>query len=77
MPSSESDNSELSYLWDGSDRDWVLFHLNPSEALENARFVIRNKRTKIALILEDDDEYEEVIARMKAGGVKIVTAAAL
>ena len=64
---------ELSYLWDGSDREWMLFHVNPSAPVSEARFVIQNERTKVALIIEDDDQYEEVINRMKNAKVKVKT----
>ncbi len=62
------------YLWDGSEQGWILFCLNPSEPASETRYVIENEITKMALIIEDDDEYEEVIIRMQNAGVKVVTA---
>jgi hypothetical protein len=57
---------DYSYLWDGSEPVWVLYVTGED------RYVPYNEETQMALIIEDDDEFQQVTDRMKASGVRIV-----
>lgn len=65
--------NEFEYLWNGSDKDWVLVHLNHDKPLETPSFVIENQRTKMACIIEDETIEQYVTSKMRSSGTRIVT----
>jgi hypothetical protein len=63
---------EYKYLWDGSEPDWVLYYINPSESEDKAQFAIFNIQTRRALIIEDDYVSQAVITKMCDAGVRVI-----
>jgi MinD-like ATPase involved in chromosome partitioning or flagellar assembly len=64
--------ADFQYLWDGTEPDWVLVDVNPTHSNYESRFLVMNERTKIAMIIESDDQAREVITRMRNAGVKVI-----
>ena len=63
---------EFRYLWDGSDKDWVLVYLNYDKPLEMPSFVIENQRTNMACIIEDETIERYVTSKMRSSGTRVV-----
>ena len=53
------------YLWDGSQPGWVLLAAGDD-------YLPYNQETRRALIIEDDDEFEQVVEKMLELGVPVV-----
>jgi len=56
------------YLWDGSEPQWALL-----SAGNDARYLIVDTESKMAMIIEDDVLARQVIERMLAAGVRVVS----
>ncbi|NOU31611.1 MAG: hypothetical protein HOO96_27235 [Polyangiaceae bacterium] len=65
----EDELHQYTYLWDGTQPAWRLVALGRPGA-----FVILNEETSVGLIIEDDEVYKAVTAKMLASGVKVVAA---
>jgi hypothetical protein len=67
------DISCFKYLWDGSDSDWALLHVNAKKEDESPRYLIVNTASKQGKIIEDEILFNSVIKQMLDAGVRVVT----
>ncbi|HAP75337.1 MAG TPA: hypothetical protein DCR14_04575 [Acidimicrobiaceae bacterium] len=63
---------QYSYLWDGSEPGWVIWQL-PGRNDETGRRLIFNLVDHTALIIEDDELAEAVLAEMVEHGCPTIT----
>ena len=64
---------EYSYLWDGTDTDWVLVPRDP-ELGSAASASIYNQRTRMMLLIEDDALAKALVDRMREAKVRVIDA---
>lgn len=55
------------YLWDGTEEGWVLI-----KSRRGRLPTIYNLQTKMALTIDDDRLYQEVVERMRESGTPIL-----
>ena len=65
------DLADSAYLWDGSDPGWVLWRLGGADGRPPS-FSIFNRITKLALVIEDDEEAQRVMDAMASNGVDVI-----
>jgi len=66
-----TDLKNLEYLWDGTAPQWILMKLDSSSS--SPRFLIMNADSKSAKIIEDDVLAKQVIEKMLAAGVRVMS----
>jgi hypothetical protein len=69
----EVDISEYSYLWDGSELGWALFHFNVNQEDEAPKYGIVNIERKTILHIEDEFESIQIGKKMLKEGIQVVT----
>jgi hypothetical protein len=63
---------EYEFLWRKPDEGWVLFRLSSASESGAPRYVIENRLTSEAIIIEDAELYAAVKAEMLRRGVRVV-----
>ena len=68
-------NDEYGFLFDGTDPDWVLVRRQPGETLGSGPPAdIFNQRTRMMLLIEDDEVAKSLVNRMLAANVRVLDA---
>ncbi len=65
---------EYAYLWKDKDAGWVLVRLPAPKGAVAPAYGIQNRRTKEALVIEDDALAAAVTAEMLRQGVQVLRA---
>ncbi len=65
--------SEFSYLWDGTEAEWALLHVNILKTDESPRYLIVDTKNKHAKLVENDALLSSITSKMLANNVRIVS----
>lgn len=65
---------DYAHLWDGTEPGWVLWYVKAAEDSGDVRnWSVFNVQSKMALVIEDDALFQEVVGELHRRGVEVVT----
>lgn len=64
---------QYGYLWDGTEPQWALMNVSAPDG--EPKYLIVNTKAKAAKLIENKLDADEVVKRMLAAGVRVLTPA--